>query len=194
MRKYLPVFVLVFGLLLVAALEVVSLARRSRLLAKLSDPSPAVRLAAIRSLDRDADVDLLVAALTDDDADVRLITAERLGGEGANTRKRADALITALRDQHAGVRKEARSSLWSLVPESVAPLIVALRDPDSRVRRRAAAALNAAVTKSGQKQFTASEVETIVPLLRRLLDDEQEEVRKCAADSLRSFRSVRHFP
>jgi HEAT repeat protein len=105
----------------------------------LEDPSPAVRAAAVRRLgskDRQA----LVGALEDKDADVRLLAAERLGGEGPDAEARARALVGALKDEHKGVRRAAAGSLSTLRKSAASVLEEALEDPDPRVREGAALA------------------------------------------------------
>jgi HEAT repeat protein len=173
--------------LIVAGFVLSAQLRRSRLRSGLRDPSPAVRLAAIRSLDTDSDVELLLVSLRDEDADVRLVTAWQLGGRGSQAERRAGALIEALRDPHAGVRRAAAESLWSLGPASTPGLIAALKDDDPRVRAEAAFALQSWLHKE-QRQRAPGEAEAIRPLLEDLLHDEDAAVRRRAEETLGQLR------
>src|SRR5262245_3927743 len=66
---------------------------------ELRDPDPAVRAGAVRDMPHQGNQHLLVAALRDEDADVRLVAVGRVGD--------AEALVQALKDPHAGVRRQA---------------------------------------------------------------------------------------
>jgi HEAT repeat protein len=109
--------------------------------ATLQDPNPAVRAAAIRAMGFPGDVNLLIGALQDDNADVRLLAAQHLGGRGPESGRRADALIPILKDSHPGVRREAAEALCWIGAEAVPALCRALADPDPRIRAGAALAL-----------------------------------------------------
>jgi HEAT repeat protein len=176
--------------LAVAALVATWAVYRHRYQARLQDPNPAVRVAALRALDRRADATPVIRALRDENADVRLVAAQRLGGPGTNARERAEALVEAFDDPHFGVRREARESFCRLGPESGAVLCRALTDPRPRVRATAARALAGAGCWKEQRDRAPDEIETAVPLLRNLLADEDAEVRKCAAEALVSLRWV----
>ncbi len=116
----------------------------------LDDENPAVRAAAVRSLPLRGNEERLIAALEDENADVRLLAAGRLGGA---TEKRAEgiaALVGALKDPHAGVRRQAVWSLEAMLSngkeptpwaEQVRPIILEAldrqaKDADPEVRRR----------------------------------------------------------
>ena len=65
--------------------------RRQRWEEALADESPAVRAAAVRAMPRGGNEQLLMDALRDGDADVRLLTAQALGGQGPDGAERARA-------------------------------------------------------------------------------------------------------
>src|SRR5712692_9370746 len=108
---------------------------------QLRDITPAELVAAIRDISGSPDVDLLLAALKDDDADVRIVAAQHLGKEGWRGAERAAALVEALGDRHPGVRREAAESLCSIGAAAGPALCEALKDSDPRVRAGAALAL-----------------------------------------------------
>ncbi len=160
--------------------------------ASVTDENPAVRAAAIRAMGWQGyavgwqgDASLLIEALRDENADVRLLAAEHLGRNGSQGDWRATALIDALKDPHTGVRRAAAESLCSIGPESAAALIKALTDPDPRVRAGAALALGDVGLQKEDRQRAANEVQTITPLLKKLLDDEDAEVQRNADDTLK---------
>src|SRR5215213_6095026 len=82
-----------------------------RLAVAFKDKDPAVRAATIRKLPEGASIELLIGAIADEDPDVRLLAAGKLGGASSQGARRAWGLIPALKDDHAGVRREAA---WSL--------------------------------------------------------------------------------
>lgn len=108
----------------------------------------AARLAAVRALgafgaDAHVAASALVAALEDDDDELRRAAIDALGqiGEGA-----VPALIEALRHSNANVRRGAAQSLESIGPdaqEAMKALDESLRDEDVAVRDAAASALRA---------------------------------------------------
>jgi HEAT repeat protein len=153
--------------------------------ASLSDENPAVRAAAIRAMGWYGDANLLSEALRDENADVRLLAAQHLGGRGPQGERRAAALVDALKDSHAGVRQAAAESLCSIGPESAQALIKSVSDPDPRVRAGAALALGDVGLSKESRQRAPDEVQTITPLLNKLLDDEDAEVRRNAATTLK---------
>jgi HEAT repeat protein len=107
----------------------------------LRDRNPGVRAGAIRSREIPLDSDLLIQALKDENADVRLLAARHLRGPGPAASKRIRALIEAFKDPHAGVRREAAKSVGLFGPEAAALLNKALKDPDPRVSAGAAYAV-----------------------------------------------------
>jgi HEAT repeat protein len=165
----------------------------SRVDAELRDPNPAVRVAAIRRLDVDADADRLLSTLKDSDSDVRLLSAMRLGERPVGTvataaEKLAPGLVEAFKDRHAGVRRAAAESLGELWPATEKALTDALTDSDPRVRAGAAFALSCAPNGRGRREVTAAQAEPLRPLLRHLLNDEDAEVRENASRALDRIR------
>ncbi|HEX5269234.1 MAG TPA: HEAT repeat domain-containing protein [Gemmataceae bacterium] len=158
-------------------------------LARLHDPNPAVRVAAIRTLDGDADADLLLAALKDADADVRLVSVMQLEARRSyrepmtDAGKKAAALVELLDDRHAGVRRSAAYALGRMLPGSEAPLTAALKDSNPRVRAGAAYVWGC-VPDPRESGPTPEELRAVRPLLRDLLNDEDAEVRRNAERAL----------
>jgi HEAT repeat protein len=153
--------------------------------ASVRDENPAVRVEAIRAMGWHGDANVFIDALRDENADVRLLAAEHLGGGDFKDERQSAALIAALKDPHAGVRRVAAESLLSIGPESAPALIKALTDPDPRVRAGAALALGDVRLDRGWRRRAPDEGQTITPLLKTLLDDEDAEVRRNAADTLK---------
>lgn len=88
-----------------------------------------------------------------------------------------DALIPALKDTRAVVRRMATLVLGDLAPlarQAVPALVEALTDPDERLRRGAAVALG----------LFGSQAMAAVPALRAALGDKDEGVRSFAATAL----------
>jgi HEAT repeat protein len=149
----------------------------------LTDPNPAVRAAAVRELKRDGNEQLLIDRLRDEDPDVRLLAAQRLGREDASGAVLA-ALITALKDEHAGVRREAAWSLGKSGPNAWPHLRDALRDEDPRGRAGAALALSNAYRHKEPHPWPSQESKTLVPILNELVNDADPEVRRNAEAAL----------
>jgi HEAT repeat protein len=158
--------------------------------ARLKDPNPAVRAAAIRDSRELIPAHLLTAALKDPDADVRLVAAQHLGYRGDERNVRA--LVEALGDPHAGVRREAAESLCLIGTPAVPLLCEALRSPDPHVRAEAAVALSNVAQPKTPRGRDKVELDTVLPLLRSLLKDEDAEVRRNAELALQDLsRNVR---
>jgi HEAT repeat protein len=157
----------------------------------LRDPNPAVRAHALRELSRDSDLQLLIAATRDDDADVRLIAAGKLAGSAqwrANPATRAEALVPLLKDDHLGVRREAAWSLGTIGPDAWPFLSRALQDENPYLRAGAALALCNAYCHKEPHPWPSQQKESIIPILTKLLDDEHPEVRKRAKDAIADVR------
>jgi vesicle coat complex subunit len=173
----------------VAALVGASVFGQRKALATLDDPNPAVRLAAVRAMSREGNIVPLLKALHDEDADVRLVAVQRLGGPGRNGDTRARALIEALRDPHKGVRREAAEALYFTGSEAVPLLVEALKNPDPHVRGGAALALSdVAAPKDGRPRST-EEANLVIPALEKLTQDEDAEVRRNAEQALHDIRN-----
>lgn len=112
-----------------------------------------------------ASVPHLLALMRDAEARTRLralgVLGRRVPGDAAAT----EALLAALKDEDAEVRRSAASKFWDrqLAP-AVPPLTEALRDADDEVRHHAAYAL----AKQGPRAKTA------VPVLLELVNDEKQ--------------------
>jgi HEAT repeat protein len=166
--------------------------QRRRVADDLKADHPAVRAAAVRALARAGRQDLLLGALADPDADVRLLVVERLGGPGPGAEDRVRALVKALADPHGGVRREAANTLCALGPEAAPALYEALEDYNPRVRAGAAWAFQGkcALTPKEPRRRAAGEVKRILPVLCRLTRDPDVEVRRNAVRALRGLREV----
>jgi HEAT repeat protein len=151
--------------------------------ADLRDPNPAVRAAAVRRLTVDTDRDRLLSSLKDDNSDVRQLSAMALGERPAAASSTA-ALIEALKDRHAGVRRTAGESLGALWPATEKALTDGLTDSNPRVRAGAAYALGWASNPREGRAITTVQAEPLRPLLRNLANDEDSEVRQNATHAL----------
>ena len=116
-------------------------------------------------------IDVMLAALSDDDDFVRRGAARALGRLG--DRSAVDALVVALDDTNRGVRRLAASALGELGDRSaVDALVVALSDDDDSVRGSAAPALGELGDRSA------------VDALMVALSDDDDFVRQYAARAL----------
>ncbi len=149
----------------------------------LRDDSPAVRVWALRELGRGLGADELIAALNDEDADVRLVAAQQRGASVSEIGRWAEALVGALGDPHAGVRSEAADTLCWIGERAVPALCGAMSHPNPRVRAGAASVLGADPPKSTRDR-SRGELDRVVPLLLKALEDENPEVRRNAAQTL----------
>ena len=119
----------------------------------------------------DGVMDRLIAALKDNDWNVRYSAAEALGRIGGD--KAVEPLITALKDKDNSVRYSAAQALGRIGGDkAVEPLIAALKDNVNSVRYSAAQALGSI---GGDKAFE--------PLIAALKDEDYS-VRSSAAEAL----------
>jgi HEAT repeat protein len=165
------------GLALIGALLVVGGVvvnfRLGRSAPRLDDPDPAVRAAAVRGITGDRHI--LVKMLDDEDPDVRLLVVERLGD--------AEALVRALKDEHAGVRREAAYCLAGLGAAACPAICKALEDESPRVR--AAGALAVMSIRYRKDYWGPAECKAFSSALKRLRNDRDPDVRRQAAEALR---------
>jgi HEAT repeat protein len=160
----------------------------ARLREALTDNNPAVRAAAIRKLGSSADAQVLIEALEDGNPDVRILAADRLGHSGSKAPERAQALVKALTDKHAGVRRQAAWSLSLVGTEAWPPLRAALPDESSQVRATALLALRYAYYHKEPRPWPSREAVAITPAVENLLEDPDLGVRrnaKAVAEKLR---------
>jgi HEAT repeat protein len=139
-------------------------------------------MAAVRSAGKAAHADLLLEALKDEDPDIRFVAVQSLRGVGADNAKVVRALLEVVKDDdRAWVRREALTML-RLTPSGGRPFIYqALGDQDPRIRAGAILALAAYPYTMAGFTRPPGEREKIIPLLEKLLEDEDSEVRGNAA-------------
>ena len=125
------------------AISKIGVASIPALITTLDDPSPDVRLRAIRPLvamghaASDA-APALTVRLRDDDARVRQWSAVALGTIGPPAVGAVPTLVTVLKDDQPQVRQAAAAALGSLGSEdAIAPLEDAGADPSAAVQRAA---------------------------------------------------------
>ncbi len=162
--------------------------QQSRPAATFKDEDPAVRTATIRKLPKGGPIELLIGAIEDANPDVRILAIGRLGGAGSQEDRRAWALIPALKDAHAGVRREASWSLSHIGPGAWPALEKALTDADPRMRAGAALALKYANDWKDDNPWPSRNARAIVPVLEKLLSDPDPEVSGNATEALRRIR------
>ncbi|MEU8211440.1 HEAT repeat domain-containing protein [Micromonospora sp. NPDC049044] len=120
------------------------------------------------------DVELLAAAVTDTDPEIRSMAVGSLPDPAGNDWA-FGALVLALRDLNEQVRVSAASALgYTGRVDAVAPLVAHAADPTPRVRSMIAYALG----RLGSHEAT--------PALQRLLHDPDRHVREGAAEALGS--------
>lgn len=145
---------------------------------RLRDPDPDVRRNAAWTLGRMRDsriIEPLINALNDEDDDVRLRVAEALGGIRAP--EIVMPLVSALGEENPIARARVIASLGNQGDYRALDAIIALlEDGDSGVRMAAAGALE-----------QMPDPRTRDPLIRVLLNDENDDVRHYAARSLRAL-------
>ncbi len=137
---------------------------RERHIRKLAEIGPAAAPA----------IPALIAALKDEDWDVRSSAARALGNIGPAAASAVPSLIAALKDENRNVWDKAVDALGNIGPAAVPALIAALKDKDSDVRSSAARAL-------GQIGPAAA---SAVPSLIAALKDKNSNVRYFAAGAL----------
>jgi HEAT repeat protein len=166
-------------------------------------------------LDRDAvatEVKEALAGLEDVDAAARVRAASSLSSLGKHARSAVPALIRALKDSNAAVRRAAAEALGRIgrpeAREAIAPLVETLQDSDAKVREEAAGALGflrahqavpalVALFKDPSRAIRSkaafalnligADAEKAVPELCKLLKDDDAHTRWCAAEALRSI-------
>lgn len=148
------------------------------LLEVLSDPrARPMALIHLRNLGSRVPVAPLIQGLADLDPQVRQGAADALAIRPVPAPEAVPALIEALQDAQAGIRRASAEALGRIgAREAVPHLVARLADPEPLVRREAARALG----KGGR--------EAVDPLLKRLQDPtEDAETRLQAATSLRTI-------
>jgi HEAT repeat protein len=162
---------------LVAALALPG-CRERRLLRDVKDERAPVRAAALRALPVRGNEHVFIAALADEEADVRFIAAKRLGGKGGRAVERADALAAALVDERLYVRRAAAESLGRVGPEAWPAIRAGLTSADARRRAGAAQALRAAYPPKEDHSWPGEMAQDILPVLDALAADKDSEVRR----------------
>jgi len=153
---------------------------------RLDDPNPAVRVAAIRATGYEGHVEVLANALQDEDADVRLVAAMHLKRRGSAAAPIIKDLIAVLKDEHRGVRREAAEALSFIGAPTAPALVEALANPDPRVR--AAAIIGLGDRPKDWRKRSPEELALVLPALKKLLKDDDPEVRRRAAKLLEHLR------
>lgn len=123
-------------------------------------------------------IDVLIAALADPEAKVRIAAAGGLGIPSPRARPAVGPLVKALADPEVGVREAAAGAFASIggeipLPEAVPPLLAMLDAEETNLRTVAASAL-------GQ----VGDPRAVEPLSKRLADDTDAGVRAIAAGAL----------
>ncbi len=160
----------------------------------LGDPDEFVRHLAVRSLTREgaADVPKLVALLSDDQAEFRMGAAKALASlNGRDLRPAYGALVAALEDPSAGVRKEAVYAVENAVRidaegfEAFAArcreaLSVGWRHEDPKIRHLALMTLRELGPEADRGAAS-------IPGLIAALTDDDPDIRRLAAEVLRAY-------
>jgi HEAT repeat protein len=127
------------------------------------------------------DVETLINALSVQNLDVRIGSAELLGLIGDP--RAVKPLITSLKDENSRVREAATGALGNISsPESVTSLIATLKDEEMDVRKAAATALGKLSDLQSAEHLIAA------------LSDQEGEVRKAAAKALGNLGDPRFVP
>jgi HEAT repeat protein len=172
------------GYLGLRALVALGMPVRQRMLALLADPSPRVRLLAVRVLGQSGSeaLGLVLNARSLEGHRQALEVLDQLAAQVL------EPLSRALRDEEATMRREVAYQLCHFRKSShkaaVAPLIEALDDPEPDVRSSAALALGA-----------SEDPRALEPLVQRLLQrTELPIVRRCAVEGLDQLQDRRATP
>jgi HEAT repeat protein len=131
----------------------------------------------------------LIAMLSDENSDVRLLAAEALGHEGGGADRRVQALLPMLNDGHAGIRRAVALSLGDNRLDQ--PLLAALDDENAQVR---AGALWALLYTQGDKEpgHPLKRLKDSLPAFTKLAaNDPDPDVRKAAERLLQDMGSDR---
>jgi HEAT repeat protein len=158
---------------------------------ELADPDPAVRAQAVRDMPLEGNVDLLIQALRDEDADIRMLAADRQEVNVAyKAEERARALVQALKDKHAGVRRQAVWALAWIAPDAWPALRDGLADPDPRVRAGAADAIYGSLESKRSSHWSQGQLRDMAEALAKLQKDDNVEVVKSASGALRALNEA----
>jgi HEAT repeat protein len=157
--------------------------------ASLDDPNPAMRVAAVRATGSHGDVDLLMRALQDEDADVRLIAAMYLAGRREEAGPSVKALVALLKDKHEGIRREAITALSAIGAPAARALVEALSDPDPRVRDGALDGLGNIGRPKEERLRSPEERALVISTLQRIMRmDDDANIREKARALFRYLR------
>ncbi|HLY07741.1 MAG TPA: HEAT repeat domain-containing protein [Planctomycetota bacterium] len=151
----------------------------------LADDDAGVRLASARALfsilgsEAQAAIPVLAQALKDENPDLRRDAASVLGDFGGAGKTALPALTPALKDPDGGVRcaaawAVARITGGQATQRAVEVLIGGLKDKEPRARQDAARILG----------DVGTDARSAAPALTAALDDENDDVRKAAAEAL----------
>ncbi|HLY73080.1 MAG TPA: HEAT repeat domain-containing protein [Planctomycetota bacterium] len=151
----------------------------------LSDEDVGVRLAAARALfsiqgtEAQSAIPVLAQMLKDEDADNRREAASALGAFGGAGKTAIPALTPGLKDSDGGVRSAvawaiARITGGQANQSAIEVMIAALKDKEPRARLDAARLLGEVGT----------DARSAIPALTTALEDENDDVRKTAQESL----------
>jgi HEAT repeat protein/beta-lactamase regulating signal transducer with metallopeptidase domain len=132
-------------------------------------------------------VTALIAALKDEDPEVRRAAANALGNR--RDPRAVPALINALADSDAEVRSHVVEALANLRdPRATDGLIKALKDENPEVRSHAAQGLG---EMPGAKRGYTAEAQRAADALAAVLNDVSAEVRRQAIEALKDMRGIR---
>jgi HEAT repeat protein len=175
-----------FGLV-VAALAVVILSQPTAMDYSLENENAAVRAAAIR---KGVDEKRLIERLKDEDPDIRILAAQRLGHPG--NANRASALCGALSDPHKGVRAQAMKSLAGMGRVAWPHLRDAMANDNRDARWGAVNAFTVLGYHDNKvPDWFLEHSNEIVPVIEKLLDDPDPAIRDEAKSALKIVRRKR---